>query len=121
MRRLTFKDLVATVVGAVVAIPYVGYLVRGEMPFIEDPRRMAGVGIAGLTLCFAAWGIGIKSTFGKVMLLVGAAALGLSVAAALIGVEGSEVLLAVFRGRSGSSGSPRRVTTRSSKRAAPMT
>jgi hypothetical protein len=67
MRRLMFKDLVATVVVAAVAIPYVGYLVRGEMPFIEDPRDMAGAGIAGLIPCFAAWGFGIHSTFGKVM------------------------------------------------------
>jgi hypothetical protein len=101
MRRLTFKDLVATVVVAAVAIPYVGYLIRGEMPFIDDPRGMAGVGIAGLILCFAAWGLGINSTFGKVMLLVGAAALGLGVAAALIGAEGSELLLAVFMGAIG--------------------
>ena len=57
---------------------------------------MAGVGLAGLLLCFTAWGLGIDSAFGKVMLLVGAAALGLGVAAALIGAEGSEVLLAVF-------------------------
>jgi hypothetical protein len=100
VRRLTFKDLVATVVVAAVAIPYLGYLVRGEMPFIDDPRGMAGVGIAGLILCFAAWGLGIRSTFGKVMLLVGAAALGLGVAAASIGA-GSELLLAVFMGAIG--------------------
>ena len=96
--RLTWKDGVATALIAAIVIPYVGYHVRGEMPFIEYPRGMAATGIVGLLLCFAAWGIGIHTTFGKVMAIVGAAAIGLGIAAALIGAEGSEVLLAVFVG-----------------------
>jgi hypothetical protein len=98
MRRLTFKDAIASVVLAVVAIPYVGYLVRGEMPFIQDPRGMATTGIVGLLLLFGAWGLGTRTTFGKVMLLLGVGAVGLGVAAALVGAEGSEVLLALFMG-----------------------
>jgi hypothetical protein len=98
MRRLTVKDAFATLVFAAVAIPYVGYLVRGEMPFIQDPRGMAGVGIIGLVLSFAAWGVGFRSLFGKVMLVAGFGALGVGIAAALIGTEGSEILLAVFMG-----------------------
>jgi hypothetical protein len=96
--RLTKKDTIATVLVAAVVIPYVGYLVRGEMPFIQDPRGMAAVGIVGLVLSFAAWGLGIRSAFGKAMLIVGLATLGLGIAAALVGVEGSELLLAIFVG-----------------------
>jgi hypothetical protein len=98
MRRLTIKDAVATVLLVAVGIPYVGYLIRSEMPFIQDPRGMAGVGLVGLILSFIAWGVGTHTTFGKVMLLLGAAAIGLGVAAALIGAEGSEILLAIFMG-----------------------
>lgn len=96
--RLTKKDAVATALVAAVVIPYVGYLIRGEMPFIQDPRGMAAVGIVGLVLSFAAWGLGLRSTFGKAMLVVGLATLGLGIAGAIVGNEGSEVLLAVFVG-----------------------
>ncbi|HSL12319.1 MAG TPA: hypothetical protein VLA82_13490 [Actinomycetota bacterium] len=96
--RLTWKDGVATALLAAILIPYGGYLVRGEMPFIQDPRGMAATGIVGLVLSFAAWGVGFHTTFGKVMAIVGAAAIGIGIAAALIGAEGSEVLLAVFVG-----------------------
>lgn len=96
MRRLTFRDAIATVVLAAVAIPYIGYIVWGEVPLVEDPRGMAAVGILGLILSFLAWGIGLHSTFGKVMLLIGLAAIGIGIAAAFIGSEGSELLLAFF-------------------------
>jgi hypothetical protein len=96
MRRLTAKDAAATVLVAAIGVPYVGYLIRGEMPFIQDPRGMAGVGIVGLLLSFAAWGVGLRSLFGKVMLVLGFATLGVGIAAGLIGTEGSELLLAIF-------------------------
>ena len=96
--KLGRKDLVATLLIAVVVVPYVGYLIWGEMPFIQDPRGMAAVGIVGLLLCFAAWGLGLRSMFGKVMLVLGVATLGLGIAAALVGAEGSELLLATFIG-----------------------
>jgi hypothetical protein len=96
MRRLTFRDAIATVVLAAVAIPYIGYVVWGEVPLVQDPRGMAAVGILGLILSFLAWGIGLHSTFGKVMLLVGLAAIGIGLAAAFIGSEGSELLLVFF-------------------------
>lgn len=101
MRRLTIRDAMATVLVLAVAIPYVGYLIRGEMPFIQDPRGMAATGVIGLVLCFVAWGVGIRSTFGKVMVFVGLAALGLGIAAALVGAEGSDLLLAIFMGAFG--------------------
>jgi hypothetical protein len=98
MRRLTLKDAAATAVLVAVGVPYVGYLINGEMPFIQDPRGMASVGLIGLVLCFAAWGLGIHTTFGKVMLVLGAAAVGLGLAALIVGAEGSEILLALFMG-----------------------
>jgi hypothetical protein len=63
--RLTKKDLITTALVAAVAVPYVGYLVRGEMPFIQDPRGMAGVGIVGLVLSFAAWGLASDRRSGR--------------------------------------------------------
>ncbi len=45
MMTLKVRDLVATVLVVAIAIPYVGYLMRGEMPFIEDPRGMAATGL----------------------------------------------------------------------------
>lgn len=43
--RLTLRDLVATILVAAIGVPYVGYLVNGEMPFIKDPRGMSAVGL----------------------------------------------------------------------------
>ena len=96
--KLTRKDLIATLLIAAVVVPYIGYLVWDEMPFIQDPRGMATVGIVGVLLGFAAWGLGLRSVFGKVMLVLGVATLGLGIAAALVGAEGSELLLATFIG-----------------------
>lgn len=45
MRKLTLRDLAATVLVLLIAIPYVGYLINGSMPFIEDPRGMSAVGL----------------------------------------------------------------------------
>jgi hypothetical protein len=98
MMKLTRKDLIATLLIAAVVVPYVGYLIWDEMPFIQDPRGMAALGIVGLLLGFAAWRLGLRSVFGKVMLVLGVATLGLGIAAALIGAEGSELLLATFVG-----------------------
>ena len=41
MRKLTTRDLLATLVIAAVAVPLVGYPARGSMPFVQDPRGMA--------------------------------------------------------------------------------
>jgi hypothetical protein len=40
--RSTKEDTVATELVAAVVIAHVGYLPRGETPFIQDPRWMAG-------------------------------------------------------------------------------
>jgi hypothetical protein len=49
------RDLVATLLVIAIGIPYVGYLVRGEMPFVQDPRGMSATGLVlGLVAFFAA-------------------------------------------------------------------
>jgi hypothetical protein len=39
------KDLTAPLLLAAIAVPYIGYLVRDEMPFTEDPRGLAATGL----------------------------------------------------------------------------
>jgi hypothetical protein len=39
--RLQSKDLLASILFAAIAVPSVGYLINGEMPFIKDPRGMS--------------------------------------------------------------------------------
>lgn len=46
MRKLTLRDILATLIVAAVVVPFIGYSVRGSMPFVHDPRGMAGIGSA---------------------------------------------------------------------------
>lgn len=46
MRRLTVRDGIVALVA--VLIPYIGYLIRGDMPFIQDARGMASAGLISL-------------------------------------------------------------------------
>jgi fatty acid desaturase len=83
MRKLTFRDLLATLIVAAVVVPFVGYSVRGSMPFVQDPRGMAGVGIVGALLAFAAFGrqgFG-TGTFETVMVTLAVITIGFAVAA----------------------------------------
>jgi hypothetical protein len=53
--RLTWRDGVATLLVALIGVPYVGYLLQGEMPFIKDPRGMTAVGLVlGVAAFFVA-------------------------------------------------------------------
>jgi hypothetical protein len=97
--RLTKRDALATLAFAAVLVPYVGYVVRGSMPFIQDARGMAATGVVGLGLALLAWGTG--SRFGVALLVLGVGSIGLGVTAALIGSEGSDLLLAIFIGTIG--------------------
>ena len=83
MRKLTTRDLVATLITAAVVIPFVGYSVRGSWPFVEDPRGMAGVGIVGGLLAIYAFGRRAFTTgaFGATMTLLAVVAIGFGVAA----------------------------------------
>lgn len=83
MRKLTLRDILATLVVAAVVVPFIGYSVRGSMPFVQDPRGMAGVGIAGCLLTFAVLGRERLGTgaFERVMVTLGVLTLGFGIAA----------------------------------------
>ena len=78
MRKLTLRDILATLVVAAVVVPFIGYPVLGSMPFAHDPRGMAGVGIAGCLLTFAERGrdaLG-RGAFERVMVTLGVLTVG---------------------------------------------
>lgn len=98
--RLTTRDLIATFLVAAIGVPYVGYLVNGEMPFVQDPRGMSAIGLILGAAAFAVLrGGNAKDRVGTVenVLAVIALALGL-LALALAETAVAEVLLAVFLG-----------------------
>ncbi|HET8602670.1 MAG TPA: hypothetical protein VFM09_01975 [Marmoricola sp.] len=96
--RLKMRDLIATALVAAVVVPYVGYLVRGSMPYIEDARGMAAVGLVLGFFAFVVARTGdafdrigkTEVVLGTSMLVLGGAALVFAETAA------AEVLLAVF-------------------------
>ena len=98
--RLKLKDLIASILFAAIAIPYVGYLINGEMPFIKDPRGMAATGLILGAIAYLVLRrddlfdrVGKAETALAVLSLV----LGL-VALVLAETAAAEVLLAVFMG-----------------------
>jgi hypothetical protein len=98
--KLKIRDLVATILVAAIAVPYIGYLVRGEMPFVQDARGMAGVGLVLSAVAYLVLGSGERfDTAGKVELGFAVVSLALGVAAlAFAETAAAEVLLAVFMG-----------------------
>jgi hypothetical protein len=94
--RITYKDVVATLLVAAIAVPYIGYLAWGDMPFIQDPRGMAAT---GLVLGLAAAAVAGRAALDPdpmhlAALASGVAALALGIAA--LWAETNEVLLALF-------------------------
>jgi hypothetical protein len=98
--RLRVRDLVATLLVAAIAVPYIGYLVDGSMPFIKDARGMSAV---GLILGGAAF---LAMTWGEAFDRLGKAETGLAALSLVLGIialvlaetAAAEVLLAVFMG-----------------------
>lgn len=96
--RFKAKDWVATLLVAAIAVPYVGYLVRGEMPFIEDARGMSA---AGLVLGIAGY---LVMSRGDSHDMVGKMQIGFAVAGLALGIAAlvyaetaaAELLLALF-------------------------
>jgi hypothetical protein len=93
------RDLVATLVVVAIGIPYVGYLVRGEMPFVQDPRGMSGVGlILGVVAFFvASRDVPAALHAPLAILAIASGVLGL-VSLALAEAAVAEALLGVFMG-----------------------
>ena len=97
---LKWKDLIGTILVAALAVAYLGFVIRGEMPFIEDTRGMAAV---GLILGIAAYAVFTRGDFfdrlRQAEFGVALVALGLGVAALVFAETGAgEVWLAAFMG-----------------------
>jgi hypothetical protein len=98
--KLRLRDLVGTVLVIAIGVPYVGYLVNGEMPFVKDPRGMSAVGLVLGTVAFLVLRSGdVFDRVGKVRTGVAVVSLVLGlVALALAEAAAAEILLAVFMG-----------------------
>lgn len=97
MQRLNNWDWLATLAITAAGVPYIGYLINGSMPFIQDPRGMAGVGLVLGAIAFFA--LNKASSMNNVERVVAGASLVLGVAAvALAETFVADVLLAVFMG-----------------------
>lgn len=96
--KLTLRDLVATLLVLAIAVPYIGYLVNGSMPYIEDPRGMSAVGLLLGAVAFLVMRSGdeldragkAEAGIALVSLVLGLVALAFAETAA------AEALLAVF-------------------------
>ncbi len=96
--RLKVRDLVATLLVAAIAVPYVGYLIDGDVPLVQDARGMAAVGLLLGAAAFAVLvGDNKRDRVGKIEtgLAVLSAVLGV-IALALAETAAAEVLLAIF-------------------------
>ncbi len=98
--RFKIRDVIATVLVAAVVVPYIGYLVRGEMPFIKDPRGMSATGLVLGTVAYLVMRQG--DALDRVTWTENGFAVitfGLGIAALVLAESGvAEVLLAVFMG-----------------------
>ena len=48
MKHRAIRGGLATLVTAVVVVPFVGYTVHGSLPFVQDPGGMATLGVLGI-------------------------------------------------------------------------
>ena len=98
--KLRLRDLLATLLVVAIAVPYIGYLINGEMPFVQDPRGMAAIGLvlgAAAYLIFRSGNAHDRVGLWENIVALVAMALGL-LAVVLAETAFAEVLLAVFMG-----------------------
>jgi hypothetical protein len=96
--RLKRRDVGATLLVVAIAVPYVGFLVRGEMPPIEDARGMTGTAFVLAALAYVVvWrGDGFDGA-GKLEAAMAVVSLSLGVVAyELSETAAAETLLALF-------------------------
>jgi hypothetical protein len=89
----------ATLLVAAIVVPYIGYLVRGSMPFIQDPRGMAATGLVlGLAAAVVVGREAFRGTWGVAAAFFAVASAAVGVVTFIRAEEGSlsEGLLAVF-------------------------
>ena len=98
--KLTFRDAIASLLIVGIAVPYVGYLVNGEMPLIQDARGMSAVGLVLGSIAFLVLQSGNADDrvgAGEGVAAIVSMSLGLA-ALLLAETAAAEVLLAVFMG-----------------------
>ena len=97
--KISWRDVVATLLVAAIVVPYIGYLVRGSMPFIQDPRGMAATGLVlGLVAAAVVGREAFRGTWGVAAAFFAVASGAVGVVTFIRAEEGalSEGLLAVF-------------------------
>jgi hypothetical protein len=98
--KLTLRDLLATILVAAIAVPYLGYLMNDEFLFVKDPRGMSAVGLILGAAAFLVIRTGnardrvgnTETALAVLSMIIGVVALAFAEAAS------AEVLLAVFMG-----------------------
>jgi hypothetical protein len=99
--KIDWRDGVATLLVAAVVVPYIGYLVRGSMPFIQDPRGMAVTGLVlGAAAALALGRAAFRGTWGVAAAFFAVVSGAVGAVTVIRADEGalSEGLLAVFIG-----------------------
>lgn len=99
--QIKLHDWIATLLVAAIVVPYIGYLVNGSMPFIQDVTGMAAVGLVIALVAVSVIGPdGFRGTWGRVAAVTGVVAALLGVAAVFVGETWAhgETLLAYFIG-----------------------
>ena len=97
--KIGWRDGAATLLVAAIVVPYIGYLVRGSMPFIQDPRGMAATGLVlGLAAAAVVGREAFRGSWGVAAGFFAVASSALGVVTFIRAEEGalSEGLLAVF-------------------------
>ncbi len=91
------RDFLATLLVAAIVVPYVGFLIRGDMPLISDPRGMASIGLILGVTAFLVGGVYGVGALGKTEWGLALAAFGVGVAAVLFAETSAAYgLLAAF-------------------------
>ncbi|WP_147254408.1 hypothetical protein [Pseudonocardia hierapolitana] len=97
--KIGWRDGVATLLVAAIVVPYIGYLLRGSMPFIQDPRGMAVTGLVlGVAAAAAVGRAAFRGTWGAIAAFFAVASGAVGIVTFIRADEGalSEGLLAVF-------------------------
>jgi hypothetical protein len=92
------RDVIATLLVATIVVPYVGYVVRDEMPFIKDPRGMSAVGLVLGAAAFFVAGFAVPAgAVGKIEIGLALISLGIGITAMLAAETFvAEAMLAAF-------------------------
>ncbi len=96
--KLTLRDAVAVLFMAAILVPYAGYLIRGDMPFIQDPRGMSATALVlGTAAYLTAGRFTTATTIGKTEISLGIVTLALGlIALSFAEAAAAETLLGVF-------------------------